>query len=124
MSDRVEPRRPTARWAPATIEVLSEIVAAVNGRAEVLLDSGVRRGIDVVKAASLGAKACLIGRPWVFAVVVAGEAGVAGMLTQLHEEIERALLLVGCLSVRELGLEYVRRRASSVWQRLEPSLFS
>src|SRR5690606_36117184 len=62
---------------PGTLQVLPEIVQAVSGRADVLLDGGVRRGSDVVKALSLGAKAVLVGRPWLYGLAAAGERGVS-----------------------------------------------
>jgi isopentenyl diphosphate isomerase/L-lactate dehydrogenase-like FMN-dependent dehydrogenase len=104
---------------PASIEMLPEVVASVNGRAEVLVDSGIRRGSDVVKALCLGAKACLVGRPWVFAVAAGGEAGVARMLEQFHEEITRTLQLLGCGTTGELDSTFLRRRAGTVWQSIE-----
>src|SRR5205814_4794863 len=72
---------------PASLDVLEEVVDAVNGRAEVLLDSGVRRGTDVLRALALGARAVLIGRPVVFALAVDGEAGVRHVLELLHAEL-------------------------------------
>lgn len=105
--------------APASIEMLPEVVAALNGRAEVLLDSGVRRGTDVVKALSLGAKACLVGRPWIFAVVTSGQRGVVDLLDQLQREIDVALHLVGVSSPADLAPGCVRCRAGGIWQRFE-----
>lgn len=104
---------------PAAIEMLPEVVAAVGGRAEVLLDGGVRRGSDVIKALSLGAKACLVGRPWIFAVVVDGEVGVSRMLTRMNEEISRDLHLLGVRDVAELGPSCLRRRGGAPWERIE-----
>ena len=72
----------------ATIEVLSEAVDAANGKIEVLLDGGIRRGADVVKAIALGAKAVFIGRPLFWGLAVGGERGVARVLDILREEIE------------------------------------
>jgi isopentenyl diphosphate isomerase/L-lactate dehydrogenase-like FMN-dependent dehydrogenase len=80
----------------APIEVLSEVVEAVEGRAEVLVDGGVRRGTDVVKALALGASAAMIGRPVLWGLAVAAEEGVRHVLELLREEIELALLLCGC----------------------------
>lgn len=94
---------------PATLDVLPEIVAAVDGRAEVILDGGVRRGTDVVKALALGARACMIGRPFLYGLGAGGELGVARALELLRAEIRRAMMLVGCRSVRELDASYVRR---------------
>jgi isopentenyl diphosphate isomerase/L-lactate dehydrogenase-like FMN-dependent dehydrogenase len=104
---------------PASIEVLPEVVDAVNGRAAVLLDGGIRRGTDVIKALSLGAQACLVGRPWVFAVVVGGEAAVTQMLNQLHEEITRTFQLVGAASIGDLGPQCIRRRPGTGWERVD-----
>lgn len=103
----------------AGIEVLPEVVAAVRGRAEVLVDGGFRRGTDVVKALSLGAKACLIGRPWLFSLAAAGEGGVTRMLDQLRSEIARTLQLLGVSKLAELGPDYVRRRAGRAWEAVD-----
>jgi 4-hydroxymandelate oxidase len=81
---------------PATIDRLADVVQAVEGRAEVLLDSGVRRGTDVLKALALGAKAVLIGRPYVWALAVSGEQGVRHVLQLLQEELASAMHACGC----------------------------
>jgi len=88
--------------AAATLDVLPAIVEAVGDRAEVLVDGGIRRGTDVIKALALGARACLIGRAYVYGLGAAGEAGVRRALALLRAEIERALALLGCPSVRDL----------------------
>ena len=88
--------------APATIDVLPEIVDAVGGQIEILLDGGVRRGTDVLKAIALGAKAVLIGRPYVWGLAANGEAGVRRVLELLREEFDTALALVGKRSVAEI----------------------
>jgi L-lactate dehydrogenase (cytochrome) len=92
---------------PASLRVLPEIVAAVNGRAEVLMDSGIRRGSDVVKAICLGAKAVLCGRAYAYGLAAAGEAGVARALEILRSDLERTLKLLGCASIRELNRSYL-----------------
>jgi isopentenyl diphosphate isomerase/L-lactate dehydrogenase-like FMN-dependent dehydrogenase len=97
---------------PATLEVLPEIVDAVDGRADVILDGGVRRGTDVVKALALGARACMIGRPYLYGLGAGGEPGVARALELLRAEMQRAMMLVGCRSVRELDSGYLRRRGA------------
>jgi len=89
--------------APATIEVLPRIADAVGGEVELLLDGGVRRGTDVVKAIALGAKAVLVGRPLLWGLAVGGEAGAGQVLSILREEIDLALALCGCPSVTEVG---------------------
>ncbi|MGH3239910.1 MAG: alpha-hydroxy acid oxidase, partial [Spirillospora sp.] len=97
--------------SPATLDVLPEIVAAVRDRGtEVLLDGGVRRGGDVVKALAQGARAVLIGRPYVYGLAVGGEDGVARVLDILGEEIERTLTLLGAPSVHALDPTWLRRR--------------
>jgi isopentenyl diphosphate isomerase/L-lactate dehydrogenase-like FMN-dependent dehydrogenase len=88
--------------APATIDVLAEVVAAAAGRAEVFLDSGVRRGTDVAKALALGAQAVLVGRPYMYALAAGGEPGVDRVLDLLRNEIIRAMALLGATSVSEI----------------------
>jgi len=88
--------------APATIDVLPEIVSAVGDRLEVLLDGGVRRGGDVLKALALGAKAVLIGRPYVWGLALGGQAGVAHVLDLLRAEITRSMQLMGAASIHDL----------------------
>jgi len=83
---------------PATLDALPEVVEAVDGRVEVYVDGGVRRGTDVVTALALGARAALIGRPVVWALAAGGEDGVARLLGLLRDEIELALALLGCPS--------------------------
>ena len=98
---------------PASIEVLPEIAAGVAGRTPVLLDGGIRRGTDVVKALSLGATACLVGRPWLYALAVGGTDGVQKMLDQFRGEILTAMQLLGVTKLDQLGSEFVRRRAGT-----------
>jgi isopentenyl diphosphate isomerase/L-lactate dehydrogenase-like FMN-dependent dehydrogenase len=93
--------------APATLRVLPEIVKAVNGQAEILLDSGIRRGSDVVKAICMGAKAVLCGRAYAYGLAAAGEAGVARALEILRVDLDRTLKLLGCKAIRELDRSYV-----------------
>ena len=88
--------------APAAIDVLPEIVAAVGGKLEILLDGGVRRGSDVLKALALGAKAVLIGRPYVWGLALGGQDGVAHMLELLRAEMHRSLQLMGCPAAHDL----------------------
>jgi isopentenyl diphosphate isomerase/L-lactate dehydrogenase-like FMN-dependent dehydrogenase len=91
----------------ATLQALPEVVAAVNGRAEVLVDGGVRRGSDIVKALCLGARAVLIGRAYAYGLAAAGEPGVTRALEILRADVERTLKLLGCTSVAELDRSYV-----------------
>ena len=85
--------------APATIDALPDIVAAVGGRIPILIDGGIRRGGDVVKALAMGAQACLVGRPQLWGLAVAGEAGVAHMLGLYRREIDRVMGLCGVASI-------------------------
>jgi L-lactate dehydrogenase (cytochrome) len=89
--------------APASVEVLPAIVEAVGDRIPVLLDGGVRRGADVVKAVALGARACLIGRPQLWGLAVAGEAGVAHVLDIYRREIDRVMGLCGVTRIADIG---------------------
>ncbi|HTP19720.1 MAG TPA: alpha-hydroxy acid oxidase [Solirubrobacteraceae bacterium] len=86
----------------AALDALPPIVAAVGDRAEVLLDGGVRRGTDVVKALALGARAVLIGRPQIYGLIVGRERGVVDVLEIFRAELDRALTLMGARSVQEL----------------------
>lgn len=88
---------------PATVEVLPAIAAVVAGRVPLLVDGGIRRGTDVLKALALGATAVLIGRPYVFALAVAGPAGVAHAVQILRGEFEIAMALTGCRSLADIG---------------------
>jgi isopentenyl diphosphate isomerase/L-lactate dehydrogenase-like FMN-dependent dehydrogenase len=91
----------------ATLDALEEVVDAVDGRAEVYLDSGVRRGVDVLKALALGARAVLIGRPMLWGLAVAGEQGVADVLRMFREEVELGLALLGCTSPADVARAHV-----------------
>ena len=90
-------------------EALPEVVAAVAGRCEVLVDGGIRRGTDVVKAIALGARAVLIGRPYLWALAVDGEAGVARVLQLLRDETGLAMALAGRRSVSEIDASLIAR---------------
>jgi L-lactate dehydrogenase (cytochrome) len=81
--------------APASLDALVEVAEAVGDQVELLVDGGVRHGTDVIKARALGARAVLVGRPWLYGLAAAGEAGVAGVLEILRTEIDRALALLG-----------------------------
>ena len=93
--------------ALAPIEVLPEIVDAVGKRVPVIIDSGFRRGTDVVKALALGASAVLVGRATLYGTAAAGEAGAARAITFFREEIDRTLALLGCNSIAALKREYL-----------------
>ena len=93
--------------APATLKVLPEVVAVVKGQAEVLMDGGVRRGSDIVKAICLGARAVLLGRAYAFGLAAAGKPGVTRALEILRDDVERTLRLLGCPSVSALNSSYL-----------------
>ena len=89
--------------AISAINALPEVVAAVGDRSEVILDGGVRRGSDVIKALCLGAHSCMIGRAWLYGLAAGGEAGVARSLDILIKEIDLAMALLGRTSLSELN---------------------
>jgi len=93
--------------AVAPIEVLPKIVDAVGKRITVMVDSGFRRGTDVVKALALGANAVLIGRATLYGTAAAGEAGAARAITIFREEIDRTLALLGCSNIAALNRNYL-----------------
>jgi isopentenyl diphosphate isomerase/L-lactate dehydrogenase-like FMN-dependent dehydrogenase len=90
-----------------TLRALPEVVAAVNGRIEVLMDGGVRRGSDIIKALCLGARAVLCGRAYAYGLAAAGQPGVSRALEILKSDAERTLRLLGCASVAGLDRSYV-----------------
>ena len=96
--------------AASPISLLAEVKAAVGDRVEVILDGGVRRGTDVLKALALGAQACMVGRPYLFGLGAGGRAGVARALQILRSEVERDMALLGVTRVSEIGPEHVRER--------------
>ncbi|HUB01162.1 MAG TPA: alpha-hydroxy acid oxidase [Terriglobales bacterium] len=100
-----------------TLRALPEVVGAVNGQIEVLMDGGIRRGADVVKAISLGARAVLIGRAYAYGLAAGGEAGVRRAISILKTDVERTLRLLGCHSIAALDRSYVE--APSAWRRWE-----
>ncbi len=91
----------------ATLRVLPEVLAAVDGRIEVLLDGGIRRGSDIVKALCLGARAVLIGRAYAYGLGAAGGPGVARAIDILRADVVRTLKLLGCPSVSDLNRSYI-----------------
>jgi 4-hydroxymandelate oxidase len=95
---------------PATLDILPEVVEAVDGRCEVLVDGGIRRGTDVVTALALGARAVLAGRAPLWGLAVGGEQGARDVLEILRTEIELALVLLGCASPADIRAEHVRAR--------------
>jgi isopentenyl diphosphate isomerase/L-lactate dehydrogenase-like FMN-dependent dehydrogenase len=100
---------------PASLRALPEVVKAVNGQVEVLMDGGIRRGTDIVKAICLGARAVLCGRAYAYGLAAAGEAGVARAIEILRTDVERTLRLLGCPSIRALDRSYVNVPKSWEW---------
>ncbi len=96
--------------APATLDLLPEIVDVVGKDIEVLIDGGISRGSDVIKALALGAKACLIGRAYMYGLGAGGEKGVSRCYDILREEMVRVMQLIGCSDIHELGPHYLRKR--------------
>ncbi len=92
---------------PASLRALPEVVEAVKGQIEVLMDGGVRRGTDVAKALCMGARAVLCGRAYAYGLAAAGEAGVDRAIDILRVDLERTLRLLGCPSVAELDRSFV-----------------
>jgi len=100
----------------ATADALPEVVDAVEGRAAVLVDGGIRRGVDIAIALALGADAVLVGRPALWGLAAGGEAGARSVLELLREELELTLALCGCASPAELSRVHLRRApAASVY---------
>jgi L-lactate dehydrogenase (cytochrome) len=97
--------------AIASLDALPRVAAAVDGKIPILLDGGIRRGADVVKALALGAAACLIARPQLWGLAVAGEAGVAQTLEILRREIDRVMGLMGAARLADLGPDQLFRIA-------------
>jgi L-lactate dehydrogenase (cytochrome) len=98
-----------------TIRALPEVVAAVGHQTEVMMDGGIRRGSDIVKAICLGARAVLIGRAYAYGMAAAGYAGIERAISILHTDLERTLRLLGCQTVSSLNPTYVTTPAD--WHR-------
>jgi 4-hydroxymandelate oxidase len=93
--------------AIASLDALPEIIAAVEGKAEVLLDGGIRRGTDIVKALAFGAKAVLIGRPVLWGLAVGGQTGVSHIISLLEDELKVAMTLSGCPTLEDIDSSLV-----------------
>jgi isopentenyl diphosphate isomerase/L-lactate dehydrogenase-like FMN-dependent dehydrogenase len=105
--------------APGACTALPGVVAAIQGEAEILLDSGVRRSSDILKALALGARACMIGRPFLWGLASAGEAGVARTIAILREELDIAMALLGTTSLPAISAEVLVGQDAPVldWSR-------
>ena len=96
--------------APATLEVLPEIIEAVGDKLEVLVDSGYRRGTDIIKALALGAKGVLLGKAYLYGLGAGGEAGVSRVIDILRSELERNMMLMGLQKISDINSDCVRWR--------------
>ncbi|SVB76390.1 uncharacterized protein METZ01_LOCUS229244 [marine metagenome] len=96
--------------SPAPVDCIAPVADALWDKLEIICDGGIRRGNHVVKALSLGANACSIGRGYLFGLAAGGQSGVEHALALLQAEVERTMALLGCNSVKKLNEKYVRRR--------------
>lgn len=94
----------------STIEVLPEILNAVDGKIPVLIDGGIRRGTDIIKALAMGAKAVCIGRPYIYGLAAFGQLGVERVLEIFREELERNMRLTGVTKIAQLNTNYIRKK--------------
>jgi len=97
-------------YAAASFRVLPEIVEAVGNQTEVLMDGGIRRGSDIIKALCLGARAVLLGRAYAYGLAAAGEAGATRAIQIIRADMERTLKLLGCCSLADLDASYLDLR--------------
>jgi L-lactate dehydrogenase (cytochrome) len=95
---------------PAPVDCIAAVADALHDRLEIICDGGIRRGTHIVKALSLGANACSIGRGYLYPLAAGGQAGVERALTLLSEEVHRTMALLGCDSVAELDASYIQNR--------------
>jgi L-lactate dehydrogenase (cytochrome) len=99
--------------APSAIRALDEIAGAVGGQAELFVDGGIRRGSDIFKALATGARAVLVGRPFVYGLGAGGEAGAHRVMEILSEELRATMGLAGCRSIAEIDRSWIRHRSAS-----------
>ena len=97
-------------FAPAPIDMVAKVRAAVGDSLEIIVDGGIRRGTDVLKALALGANACSFGRPYLYGLAAGGEAGVARVLHLMREELERGAGMMGCRNIDEITPEHIQRK--------------
>ena len=93
--------------SPASLRALPEVLDALNGRGTVLMDGGIRRGSDIVKAICMGAQAVLVGRAYTYGLAAAGQAGVARALEILRTDVDRTMKLLGCASIADIDKSYI-----------------
>jgi len=94
-------------FAPAPIDCIAPIRDAIDDSLELIVDGGIRRGSDIVKALALGANACSIGRPYLYGLAAGGQAGVEKAITLLASEVERTTALLGCRSIKEINQRHL-----------------
>ncbi len=99
--------------SPAPIEMVREIRAAVGDDVEIIVDGGIRRGSDIIKAIALGANSCSIGKAYVYGLAAGGQLGIERALTILKSELERDMALIGCTNLSQLDLSVIRDRQSA-----------
>lgn len=95
--------------APAALDILEEIVEAVGDQLEIVIDGGIMRGSDVIKALCLGANACMIGKAYLYGLAAGGEEGVQKSIDILNDEMRRVMALIGCNSISELNPSIIRK---------------
>ncbi len=95
--------------APTGFDILPEVVEAVGSKTEIIIDGGIQRGSDVIKAIALGASACLIGKPYLYGLAAGGEKGVYRAYEILKSEMIRVMQLIGCTSIRDLDKSYIKK---------------
>ncbi len=100
-------------FSPAPFDVLKEVLDAVGGRIEVIVDGGIRRGVHILKAMALGATACSAGRPYLYGLGAGGEAGATRALKLLRAELERDMALIGAARLADLTPDMLRRVGSA-----------
>ncbi len=91
----------------STCEALPEVVDAVDGRIEVLVDEGIRRGTDVLKALAMGARAVMVGRPYLWGLAVGGQSGVRHVLDLLASELSESMALAGCPTIASVNRSFI-----------------
>ena len=96
--------------APPPLELVGPVAEAVGERIEIICDGGIRRGSDVVKAVALGARACMVGRAYLYALGAGGERGVDHVLSQLHDGVRQTMALTGATNIDNLTPDLVRWR--------------
>ena len=99
--------------APAPLDMLQPIRQRVGSELELIVDGGIRRGTDIVKALALGADACSIGKAYLYGLAAGGQAGVARAIELLHAELTRAMALLGCARISDIGERHILSLASN-----------